>query len=365
MDEDLVESVLFCVTGRASRPSLLMRHAVLADGLATLRHARCVSRVWLAAAAKPLIVATLDSQLARFKTAMEFFGARRNGEMTGETRETVSATGHSDRDALRWLIAGWENGFNSIVADEPGLDSIRPCVGVIRHLVQVGVPGPYLVVAPETLWPSWRAALDGLDVSEAHNHVMLDHLVWEQQIQRGVVLAQLHPRLGSSVQLHDDEFSGLQDYRGSMMEVADVCKYVIFDERERLPRVPGLRAPDIFSDDSMVATNFVLITHQPLPSSLEDLQGVLTQLNPLMTEFFSPASIKRALQLCCLGVARYVEMRDWAINAYIVPSIQAALSRVLYLRRLKRGGLPVIVDVEPPKVHALNGWNPMSPNESQ
>ena len=362
-DEDIVESILFSSSGSVARPSL--REMLRANEVAaqTLRNARCVSRVWCEAAAKPLVVALLNRHMAKFALALDFFSSKRNGELTHETRKSMAAVSE-DRDALRWLISGWENGFNSVVADDPGLDSIGPCCGVIRHLTQQKVAGPYLVIAPEAAWPSWKAALSGLAVKEAHSTVELDALFDAKT--RSVVLTPLHPKFEVEVATwlesctRDDDGSGAPPpeppatldqamgfYSGAIEDAARCSKYVVLDDRLRHPDQPGVTMTDIRCNTSDV-NNCVRLTHEPLPSRLEDLHQVVGQLSEPLGGLVDPWRLEQILQDTCRG-KRAAELRHWAINAFLVPTMQSALSRVVYLRRLKRGGKPVIVNIEPPK----------------
>ena len=51
----------------------------------------------------------------------------------------------------------YENGINGILADEMGLGKTLQCIAVIAHLVEMGVKGPFLVVAPLSTVPNWVA----------------------------------------------------------------------------------------------------------------------------------------------------------------------------------------------------------------
>ncbi len=51
----------------------------------------------------------------------------------------------------------YENGVNGILADEMGLGKTIQCIALIAHLIEMGVKGPYLVVAPLSTVPNWVA----------------------------------------------------------------------------------------------------------------------------------------------------------------------------------------------------------------
>ncbi|SGZ48952.1 CIC11C00000003540 [Sungouiella intermedia] len=58
-------------------------------------------------------------------------------------------------DGLEWLIALYENGLNGILADEMGLGKTLQCIALIAYLLENGVKGPFLVVAPLSTVPNW------------------------------------------------------------------------------------------------------------------------------------------------------------------------------------------------------------------
>lgn len=54
----------------------------------------------------------------------------------------------------------YENGVNGILADEMGLGKTVQCIAMMAHLVNMGVPGPYLVVAPLSTLPNWQSEFE-------------------------------------------------------------------------------------------------------------------------------------------------------------------------------------------------------------
>ena len=58
-------------------------------------------------------------------------------------------------DGYEWLAKLYENGINGILADEMGLGKTIQCIALFCHLYEMGVPGPYLVVAPLSTIPNW------------------------------------------------------------------------------------------------------------------------------------------------------------------------------------------------------------------
>ena len=58
-------------------------------------------------------------------------------------------------DGFEWLATLWEKGINGILADEMGLGKTIQTVALFCHLYEMGVPGPFLVVAPLSTVPNW------------------------------------------------------------------------------------------------------------------------------------------------------------------------------------------------------------------
>lgn len=49
----------------------------------------------------------------------------------------------------------YENGVNGLLADEMGLGKTVQSIALLAHLVEMGVPGPFLVVAPLSTLHNW------------------------------------------------------------------------------------------------------------------------------------------------------------------------------------------------------------------
>lgn len=54
-----------------------------------------------------------------------------------------------------WMSSLWENGINGILADEMGLGKTLQVIALFCHLYEMGVHGPFLVVAPLSTIPNW------------------------------------------------------------------------------------------------------------------------------------------------------------------------------------------------------------------
>ncbi len=58
-------------------------------------------------------------------------------------------------EGYEWMTMLYENGINGILADEMGLGKTLQTIALFCHLMEMGVPGPYLVVAPLSTVTNW------------------------------------------------------------------------------------------------------------------------------------------------------------------------------------------------------------------
>jgi len=58
-------------------------------------------------------------------------------------------------DGYEWMSTLWENGINGILADEMGLGKTIQVISLFCHMYEMGVSGPFLVVAPLSTVPNW------------------------------------------------------------------------------------------------------------------------------------------------------------------------------------------------------------------
>lgn len=131
MDESIVGRILELVrceattmTGPAVLEAIKRTHAVL-------HTACCVCRCWRSCGAKPMLVVLLQQRLCAVTLVSDFIVQVREKSI-GDIALTDSAAyrgaaaaawagfGETDRNLVRWLIGGYENGLNSVVAIENG-----------------------------------------------------------------------------------------------------------------------------------------------------------------------------------------------------------------------------------------------------
>lgn len=62
-------------------------------------------------------------------------------------------------DGIRWLCNLYENGLNGILADEMGLGKTIQVLGFFAQLRELGITGPFLVVAPLSTLHNWATEM--------------------------------------------------------------------------------------------------------------------------------------------------------------------------------------------------------------
>lgn len=59
-------------------------------------------------------------------------------------------------EGVQWMINLLNNGINGILADEMGLGKTVQVIALIAHLMEIKVPGPFLILAPLSTIPNWE-----------------------------------------------------------------------------------------------------------------------------------------------------------------------------------------------------------------
>ena len=75
----------------------------------------------------------------------------------------------------------YENGINGILADEMGLGKTLQTIALLAHLVEQGLAGPFLIVAPLSTVSNWIAELKRFApkvVQRTHHSVLFWIDIW-------------------------------------------------------------------------------------------------------------------------------------------------------------------------------------------
>ena len=129
-------------------------------------------------------------------------------------------------------------------------------------------------------------------------------------------------------------------------------KLMVFDERHYQP--PGLSMGELeLSSPASLGSvcTYVRINHLPLPS---DLPQLALFIEDCLQNTFCHQELNFQLAHSIGAVLDNVDcwpqatwLRRWAVEAFVVPTLQSAISRVAVRRRVLRAGEPCDVQVEP------------------
>jgi len=176
-------------------------------------------------------------------------------------------------EGVRWLTSLYENGVSGILADEMGLGKTIQVIGVIAHLRTMGVPGPFLVVAPLATLPNWvrefEKWLPAVEVVRYHG---------SPEVRKQLMKTSLNPKLRKTPAFPIIVTS----YEVSIKDMSQLQKigeftYLIVDEGQRLK---NHRCSLIRSLKAIPASNRLLLSGTPIQNNLDELWSLLNFVNP-------------------------------------------------------------------------------------
>ncbi|KAL5010128.1 hypothetical protein ScPMuIL_012433 [Solemya velum] len=177
-------------------------------------------------------------------------------------------------DGFNWLKMLYENGVNGILADEMGLGKTVQCIGLVAHLVSMGVPGPFLVCAPLSTLPNWHSEFLNFTPTIP---IILYHGSKEQRAELRKKIKKWHP-VKKNVEVHPVV---LTSYEISMNDRRFLqyfeWKYLIVDEGHRIKNTHCrlIRELRLYRN-----THRLLLTGTPLQNNLAELWSLLNFLLP-------------------------------------------------------------------------------------
>ncbi|XP_050702460.1 lymphocyte-specific helicase-like [Eriocheir sinensis] len=178
-------------------------------------------------------------------------------------------------DGFSWLQALYLNGINGILGDEMGLGKTIQCIALICHLVEQGVSGPFLVVAPLSTLPNWMSEFERFAPKVPtllYHGPESDRMEKRRLIKRVVRLEgcpmPVQPVVVTSYEVAIRDTRVLQQY---------TWRYVCVDEGHRLKNHKCRLTKSL---NSFTDTNRLLLTGTPLQNSLAELWALLNFLMP-------------------------------------------------------------------------------------
>ena len=176
--------------------------------------------------------------------------------------------------------------FSGILADEMGLGKTVQTIALFSHLIEMGVPGPFLVIAPLSTIANWKREFNKFAPSMP---VVLSH----GNAKEREALRDTHVREIQEL----DEKSGLRgarrarntfitSYEIAMNDQASFRNvrwtYIVVDEGHRLKNMHCrlIKSLKLYS-----STNRLLLTGTPLQNNLDELWSLLNFLMRFNQEY--------------------------------------------------------------------------------
>merc|ERR1719186_1155345 len=179
-------------------------------------------------------------------------------------------------EGYEWMSTLWENGINGILADEMGLGKTIQTVALFCHMYEMGVSGPFLVVAPLSTVPNW--------VNEFKRFApKVPCVLYHGNLQERLVLRDKLSEVTSC-----DEVDGkpmmnvvVTSYEIAMNDRAAfssiMWRYIVVDEGHRLKNMNCRLIRELKQYHS---ANRLLLTGTPLQNNLSELWSLLNFLLP-------------------------------------------------------------------------------------
>merc|ERR1719186_441739 len=179
-------------------------------------------------------------------------------------------------EGYEWMSTLWENGINGILADEMGLGKTIQTVALFCHMYEMGVSGPFLVVAPLSTVPNW--------VNEFKRFApKVPCVLYHGNLQERLILRDKLSEVTSC-----DEVDGkpmmnvvVTSYEIAMNDRAAfssiMWRYIVVDEGHRLKNMNCRLIRELKQYHS---ANRLLLTGTPLQNNLSELWSLLNFLLP-------------------------------------------------------------------------------------
>ncbi|KAJ3016621.1 UNVERIFIED_CONTAM: hypothetical protein HDU68_012113 [Siphonaria sp. JEL0065] len=170
---------------------------------------------------------------------------------------------------MEWLISLWEQGLNGILADEMGLGKTLQTISFLAHLIEQGVWGPFLIVAPLSTLANWVSEIHrftpSLKVVLYHGHATDRAQIRKTQLS---IMNKNFPIVVTSFEIAMNDRRYLQKIK---------WKYIIVDEGHRLKNMNCRLIRELKTYPS---ANRLILSGTPLQNNLTELWSLLNFLMP-------------------------------------------------------------------------------------
>ena len=179
-------------------------------------------------------------------------------------------------EGYEWMATLWENGINGILADEMGLGKTIQTVALFCHMYEMGVEGPFLVVAPLSTVPNWvneiKRFAPTVPVVLYHGNAQ-ERLEKRQELRKMMVSEELDGKTMRNVVVTSYEIA--MNDRAAFSSI--MWRYIVVDEGHRLKNMNCRLIRELKQYHS---ANRLLLTGTPLQNNLSELWSLLNFLLP-------------------------------------------------------------------------------------
>ncbi|CUM65456.1 uncharacterized protein PRCAT00003095001 [Priceomyces carsonii] len=166
-------------------------------------------------------------------------------------------------DGLQWLTTLYENGLNGILADEMGLGKTLQCISFFCFLIENGIKGPFLVVAPLSTIGNWFQEIKRFAPS-----ISVLKYTGSKPERHKIKLNQKENVVLTSYELAIKDFNRLNSIE---------WRYLVVDEGHRLKNMNCVLIRFL---KKLNINNRLLITGTPLQNNLDELWSLLNFILP-------------------------------------------------------------------------------------
>ena len=166
---------------------------------------------------------------------------------------------------MNWLISLYENGLNGILADEMGLGKTVQTISLLCFLMEQGIQGPFLIVAPLSVVSNWT-----LELSTFAPSLSFVSYVGDKQHRAKLRRKSLRKFnvIVTSYEISLVDFQYLKNISWS---------YLVVDEGHRLKNANCMLFTRL---KALHASNRLLLTGTPLQNNLAELWSLLNFILP-------------------------------------------------------------------------------------
>ncbi|XP_047489909.1 lymphocyte-specific helicase-like isoform X1 [Penaeus chinensis] len=252
-------------------------------------------------------------------------------------------------EGFSWLRVLYENGVNGILGDEMGLGKTIQSIALLCHLIDRGVQGPFLVVAPLSTLPNWMSEFERFAPKVP---TVLYHGSDAVRTEKRRMFQKLLTVEGTSVQVFPVVITSYEVViRDTRFLSRYYWRYICVDEGHRIKNHNCRLTKSL---NTFPSANRLLLTGTPLQNNLAELWSLL---NFLMPEIFDSLDVFESwfdvTEMMEDGSDEKIIQQER--EKQVIGTLQKILSP-FFLRRMKKD-----VNLEIPPKKELLVYTPMTP----